>query len=184
MPHLDRPFILTTDWSKVAVGSVLSQKQPITPEEPSSPDREYVVAYASRALTPAESNYAPTEGECLALVWATRKFRQFLHGQHFTVRTDHAALKWLATDRLENSKLERWALRLQEFDFEVEYRMTGNYSSTLIIHTVLLTGKHSHTTCMCLLMIHTTLLYGCNSSHSQTSLCSCKEKERNYDSLR
>jgi hypothetical protein len=29
-----------------------------------------------------------------------------------------------------------------------QYRRTGNYSSTLIIHTVLLTGKHSHTTCM------------------------------------
>jgi hypothetical protein len=91
------------------------------PDEPSSPDREYVVAYASRSLTPAESNYAPTEGECLALVWATRKFRQFSHGQHFAVRTGHAALKWLATARFEHSKLERWALRLQEFDFEVEY---------------------------------------------------------------
>jgi hypothetical protein len=30
MPHLDRPFISTTDWSKAAVGAVLSQKQPIT----------------------------------------------------------------------------------------------------------------------------------------------------------
>jgi hypothetical protein len=63
----------------------------------------------------------PSEGECLALVWATQKFRQFLHGKRFTVRTDHAVPKWLATARFENSKLERWALRLQEFDFEVEY---------------------------------------------------------------
>jgi putative transposase len=76
---------------------------------------EYVIAYASRALTPAESNYAPTEGECLALVWATRKFRQFVHGQHFTVRTDHVALKWLSAARFENSKLERWHRRKPGF---------------------------------------------------------------------
>lgn len=121
MPDVSKPFILTTDWSKAAVGAVLSQLQPERPDDPQSPTREYVISYASRALNPAESNYAPTEGECLALVWATRKFRQYLHGQNFTVRTDHAALKWLSTARFENSKLERWAMRLQEFTFEVEY---------------------------------------------------------------
>ena len=121
MPVCRRPFILTTDWSKVAVGAVLSQHQPIDPDDPQSEEKQFVIAFASKGLTPAESNYAPTEGECLALVWATRKFRQFLHGYRFLIRTDHAALKWLATARFENSKLERWALRLQEFDFEVEY---------------------------------------------------------------
>ena len=112
---------MITDRSEVAVGAVLSQHQPIDPDDPQSEEKQFVIAFASRGLTPAESNYAPTEGECLALVWATRKFRQFLHGYRFLIRTDHAALKWLATARFENSKLERWALRLQEFDFEVEY---------------------------------------------------------------
>ena len=121
MPDFDRPFILTTDWSKLAVGAVLSQKQPVDPRDAASEEKEYVIAYASRSLTPAETNYAPTEGECLALVWATRKFRQFLHGSEFLLRTDHAALQWLATARFENSKLERWAMRLQEFQYTVEY---------------------------------------------------------------
>jgi hypothetical protein len=93
MPQLNKPFILTTDRSKVAVGAVLSQKQPIGPDDAISEMREFVIAYASRALTPAESDYAITEGECLALVWATRKFWQFVHSQHFTVRTDRAVLK-------------------------------------------------------------------------------------------
>ena len=79
-----------------------------------------MIAYASRSLTSAESNYAPTEGECLALVWATRNSRQFLHGSDFKLRTDHAALPWLATARFENSKLERWAMRLQELQYVVE----------------------------------------------------------------
>ena len=79
------------------------------------------MAYASRVLTPTEANYAPTEGELLALVWAVQKFREYLHGYRFRVRTDHKALEWLATARFNNAKLERWAMKVQEYDFEVEY---------------------------------------------------------------
>ena len=121
MPDWQRPFILTTDWSKIAVGAVLSQILPINPRYPEDGEAEFALAFASRALTPAESHYAPTEGECLALVWAVKKFRQYLHGCPFTLRTDHAALQWLQSARMENSKLERWALRLQEFDYTVEH---------------------------------------------------------------
>ena len=35
------------------------------------------------------------------------------------MRTEHAALEWLQSSRVENSKLECWALRFQEFDYEV-----------------------------------------------------------------
>ena len=90
MPDPEKPFILTTDWSKLAVGAVLSQRQPEDPSDPASEDKEYVIAYSSRALNQAESHYAPTEGECLALIWATEKFTQYLHGYKFRVRTDHA----------------------------------------------------------------------------------------------
>lgn len=121
MPDWERPFILTTDWSKLALGAVLSQVLPLDPNKPENGEAEFAIAFASRALIPAESHYAPTEGECLALVWAVRKFRQYLHGRPFTLRTDHASLQWLQSARMENSKLERWALRLQEFDYTVEY---------------------------------------------------------------
>lgn len=115
LPDFSRPFILTTDWSKLAIGAVLSQIDPET-------GFDHPVAFKSRLLTPAESNYAPTEGECLALVWAVQKFRVFLDGRHFTIYTDHQALQWLDTKRHQNSKLERWALRLQEYDFTVKYK--------------------------------------------------------------
>ncbi len=62
-PDWGRDFLLTTDWSKQAVGAVLSQIDEAGEEHP--------VAFASRALTPSEQNYAATEGECPALVWAT-----------------------------------------------------------------------------------------------------------------
>jgi len=114
LPDWNVPFILTTDWSNVAIGAVLSQACPKSGEE-------HPVAFASRLLTTAERNYAATEGECLAVIWAVDKFRYYLYGNRFLLRTDHKALEWLATARFTNSKLERWAMHLQEFDFEVEY---------------------------------------------------------------
>ena len=77
---------------------------------------------AVKLCSPAESKYSASEGECCALTWAFAKFRHYIHGYHFTVRTDHEALEWLASARYKNAKLERWALRLQEFDFSVQYK--------------------------------------------------------------
>lgn len=115
LPVWSRPFILTTDWSVQGIGAVLAQTDPKT-------DQEHPIAFASRALTAAEKNYAPTEGECLALLWAVTKFRLYLHGHPFTAVTDHHALQWLQKARFTNAKLERWALRLQEFSYTVKYR--------------------------------------------------------------
>ncbi len=107
-------FVLHTDWSKTAIGAVLLQDDEHGVEHP--------IAYASRILTQAERNYAPTEGECLAVVWAVKKFRHYLHGRPFQILTDHHALKWLQEARFSNSKLERWALALQEHDYEIDYQ--------------------------------------------------------------
>jgi len=56
------------------------------------------------------------------LVWATHKFRYYLHGRQFLVHTDHKSLEWLQSTRFDNNKVERWALRLQEFAFAVVYK--------------------------------------------------------------
>ena len=115
LPNWDQPFIVHSDWSKGAIGAVLSQLDPET-------GLEHPIHFASRSLSAAERNYAPTEVECLALVWAVQKFRTYLHGHRFVVHTDHASLQWLNNARFTNSKLERWALRLQEHDFTVAYK--------------------------------------------------------------
>jgi hypothetical protein len=62
-PILVRPnflcrFLLKTDYSGTAIGTILAQK--------GLDGFDHVIAYASKSLTPAELNYSTTEGECLA----------------------------------------------------------------------------------------------------------------------
>jgi non-ribosomal peptide synthetase component F len=84
--------------------------------------REYMCACISRSLNAAERNYEASKGEMLAAVWAVKMFRHYLHGVRFTLVIDHSALKWLIETSHAGRQYARWALILQEYDFEVVHR--------------------------------------------------------------
>ncbi|XP_076269006.1 uncharacterized protein LOC143201674 [Rhynchophorus ferrugineus] len=112
-PDFQKPFILTTDASNFAIGAVLSQ---------GTIGNDLPIAYASRTLSTTECNYSTIEKELLAIVWATKYFRPYLFGRKFSIVTDHKPLQWLFSIKEPNSKLVRWRLKLQEFDFTIHYK--------------------------------------------------------------
>ena len=64
-------------------------------------------------------NYATTEKELLAVVFAMDKFRSYLVSAKVIVYKDHAALKYLLTKKDAKPRLVHWILLLQEFDLEM-----------------------------------------------------------------
>jgi len=112
-PDFNLPFVLQTDASSVGIGAVLTQ----TVE-----GQENIIAFASRALSDPEKKYSVTEQECLAVVWAIKKFRPYLEGYKFTVITDHSSLRWLHNLKNPTGRLARWALELLEYDYEIVHR--------------------------------------------------------------
>ena len=76
--------------------------------------------YARRTLKDAQLNYATTEKELLAIVFAFDKFRPYLIGNKVVVHTDHSAIKYLMTKKDAKPRLIRWVLLLQEFDLEIK----------------------------------------------------------------
>ncbi|CEP12014.1 hypothetical protein [Parasitella parasitica] len=70
------------------------------------------IAFASRTLKSAETNYTTTEKECLAIVWALKQFHPYLYGSKFTIFTDHAALKSIMSTKLPRGRLAQWIMAL------------------------------------------------------------------------
>ena len=55
-------------------------------------------------------------------MWGCRQFRPYLYGSHFTVRTDHNALKWLKIFKEPEGQVARWLQVLSEYNFQVNHR--------------------------------------------------------------
>ena len=109
MPEPDRPFVVHTDFSHVALGAILEQRK--------SDNKCHIISCASRNCSAAEAKLGPTDGEILALVFAVTKFHTYLAGTQFVVVTDHAALVHLENAKTRNPKLARWALLLSNYDY-------------------------------------------------------------------
>ena len=109
-PDWNLPFELMCDASDYAIGAVLGQRKE---------NRLHVVYYVSRTLNDAQLNYATTEKELLAIVFAFDKFRPYLIGAKIIVYTDHSAIKYLLEKKDAKPRLIRWVLLLQEFDLEI-----------------------------------------------------------------
>ena len=78
------------DASDYAIGAVLGGKKEMIFQ---------VIHYANRTLNDAQLNYATTEKELLANVFAFDKFRPYLIGNKVIVHTDHSAIKYLMTKK-------------------------------------------------------------------------------------
>lgn len=113
-PDFNKLFILTTDASNYALDAVLSQGE-IPNDKP--------IANASRTLNDSETKYSTVEKELLAIVWACRYFRPYLFGRKFKIYTDYRPLVWLFNIKEPNSKLIRWRLRLEEYDYNIQEKV-------------------------------------------------------------
>ena len=107
---------LIVDASPVGLGAILYQK--------TKEGERRTIAYASRALSDVERRYSQTEREALAIVWSCEHFHLYLYGNSFTLVTDHKALEaiWNNPKSKPPARIERWGLRLQPYNFRVEYR--------------------------------------------------------------
>ena len=109
---VDKEVTIECDSSDVGLGAVLTQDGKL-------------VHCVSRALTPAERNYAQIEKECLAIVFANERFNQYILGREsIRVQTDHKPLVSIFSKPVLSSpkRLQRMRLRLQKYSLAVEYK--------------------------------------------------------------
>ncbi|PAA63041.1 hypothetical protein BOX15_Mlig004385g20 [Macrostomum lignano] len=115
-PDFNKQFIVSSDASTKGIGAMLSQKDETGKEKP--------IAFTSRQLREAETRYAVTHLELLAVFYAFKTFEQFLYAAQIPtlLRIDHAPLRGLLTGKtLRNNQVLRWLLYLQQFQMQIEY---------------------------------------------------------------
>lgn len=112
MCDYNKQFKLYTDASDIAGAGVLRQE---------FEDGEKPIFYYSFKFNKAEMNYSTTERECLAVIRSLEKFSYYIKGSTLPVLvyTDHLALKYLKEMKNKTGRLARWAIRADEFNFEV-----------------------------------------------------------------
>lgn len=106
---------LHTDASSVGFGACLIQKQ-------ETDNRWHPVMFYSKRATDTESRYHSFELETLAVIYALKRFRVYVHGIKFTIVTDCNSLKQTLAKQELNHRIARWALELQNYDYDIVHR--------------------------------------------------------------
>ena len=108
LPNFRKPFELHCDAFGEGVGAVLMQDK-------------HPIAYESKKLRGLERSFSIYDKEMLAIMHALAKFRQYLVGSKFSIKTDHNSLKHFLGQREFNERKQKWVSKLQAYDFDITY---------------------------------------------------------------
>ncbi|OIV89032.1 hypothetical protein TanjilG_01655 [Lupinus angustifolius] len=109
VPDFTQTFVVETDASSKGIGTVLMQQ--------SRP-----LAFWSQGLSLRAQQKSVYERELMALVQAIQRWRHYLLGRHFIVKTDQKSLKFLTDQRLFTEEQFKWAVKLIGMDFEIQFK--------------------------------------------------------------
>ena len=104
-----KPFVVECDASNTGIGGVLMQEQ-------------RPVAFFIQALDGRKLALSAYDKEMLALVLAVRRWRPYLIGRKFIIRTDQRSLKYLWEQKITTKAQQKWQTKLMGYDFVIEYK--------------------------------------------------------------
>ena len=100
LPEFSQSFVLECDASGEGIGALLMQNN-------------HPIAFESRKLKDYERHYSIYDKEMLAILHALTKFRQYLVGGRFKVKTDHNSLKYFLEKKELNERQQKWVSKIQ-----------------------------------------------------------------------
>ena len=80
------------------------------------------IAFESRPIKGKNLHKPIYEKEMLAILHALKKWRPYLMGRHFKVKTDYDSLKYFLEQRLSSEEQQKWVTKMLGYDFEIIYK--------------------------------------------------------------
>lgn len=102
-----QPFVVETDASQEGIGVVLMQNN-------------RPIAYLSKKLGVKNQALSTYEKELLALYTAVTKWRHYLFGNEFTIKTDQVSLKYLLEQKINTPMQHRGLSKLLGLNYKIE----------------------------------------------------------------
>jgi hypothetical protein len=112
-PDPTRPFVVTTDASKVGLGGELSQED--------AQGQLHPVAYFGRALTKRERSYPTYDREVMVMRGTLKHFRYYLLGAQVVMRTDHKPLLKILEQKDPFGRRATLMRDIAEFERRIEF---------------------------------------------------------------
>lgn len=109
LPDFTKTFVVETDASNVGIGGILMQDG-------------HPLSFFSKKFGPRMIGASTYLRELQAVVEAVSKWRQYILGRHFIIRTDHKSLKELLTQVIQTPEQQHYLRKLMGFHFTIEYK--------------------------------------------------------------
>ncbi|KAJ4815745.1 polyprotein [Rhynchospora pubera] len=109
IPNFSKPFVIEADASDKGIGAVLMQDH-------------RPIAFLSKSIGVKAQGLSTYEKEFLALLTAVQKWRHYLVGGKFIIRTDQLSLKHLLEQKLTHAMQHKGLCKLLGLDYVIEYK--------------------------------------------------------------
>ena len=132
LPNFSQTFVVESDASNIGVGAVLSQKG-------------HPLAYFSKKLTPKMSLASAYVRELYAITQAVARWRHYLLGKRFLIKTDQKSLKELMSQVIQTPEQQYYLIKLLGYEFDIEYRAGHSNAAAEALSRILAAHLHTYT---------------------------------------
>lgn len=104
-----KEFVIETDASGYGLGVVLMQGG-------------HPLAYISKHLASKHMSLSAYEKELMAMVLAVEKWKPYLAGRHFVIKTYHFSLKYILGQKISTPFQSKWLPKLLGLDYDILFK--------------------------------------------------------------
>ena len=116
-PDPAQGYILYTDASRIGWSGVLTQEH----RDEKGKAKNHPICYVSGQFRGSQLNWAALTKEAYVIYMSVRRLSFYVTDAEVTIRSDHLPLKKFLNKQTMNSKVNNWAVELEQFQLHLEW---------------------------------------------------------------